>query len=428
MNPIYSVVVLICVLSMLTMSMLVKCNTNLSHNNKKWFIVTFIGIAFAMTIEFSRAILDVHPVSDELYKILVLVEFCITPLLPIPLSLACGIEKRAFPVGVALLVHCGIEIILVNSGIVFSVDNNGVYSRGDGYIIYIISYVFSLLYLMWVFFHISQRFHNRNLIILIASLVVIFAGIIPSLVEREVKTAFLGMTFMAIILYSYYDDLMRQELAENLAKTNERVDAMQKGMIVGIANLIEGRDNSTGAHVKNTSKYVGMLARAAMEKGIYSETINDEFVSLILDAAPLHDIGKIAVPDQILLKPGKLTDEEFEIMKTHSLEGGKMIYQVVEDTSDEKYLKMAYDVAMYHHEKWDGKGYPLGLAREEIPISARIMAIADVYDALTMERVYKKAFSTEKALSIIEEEAGTHFDPVLAMLFVERMREINSET
>ncbi len=422
MNPIYSVVVLICVLSMVTMSLLVRCNTILSHENKKWFVITFLGIAFAMTIEFSRAILDVNPISDELYKTLVLMEFCVTPLLPIPLSKACGVKKKVFPVAVILLVHCVLEMALVNSGVVFKVDSNGIYSRGDWYILYVVSYVISLLYLMKSLIDISQRFRNRNLIILVASLVVIFAGIIPSLVEREVKTAFIGMTFMAIILYCYYDDLTRQELADSLAEKNERIDLMQKGMIVGIANLIESRDSSTGTHVKNTSKYVGMLSYAAKEAGIYPETIDDDFIAQVLNAAPLHDIGKIAVPDQILLKPGKLTDEEFDIMKIHTLEGGKMIYQVVEDTADEKFLKIAYDVATYHHEKWNGKGYPLGLEGEEIPISARIMAIADVYDALTMERVYKKAFSVEKALGIIEEEAGTHFDPVLASLFVEKMR------
>ena len=197
---------------------------------------------------------------------------------------------------------------------------------------------------------------------------------------------------------------------------------MQTGVIIGIANLIESRDNSTGTHVKNTSNYVNMLATAAKNAGIYPETIDDNFIKLMVSAAPLHDIGKISVPDNILQKPGKLTEEEFEIMKSHSTEGGKMIHQVIEDTNDEEFIKLAYDVATYHHEKWNGKGYPEGLVGEAIPVSARIMAIADVYDALTMERVYKKPFPVEKALSIIEEDAGVHFDPILAPLFVELMR------
>ena len=422
MNPIYSVMILICILSMITMSLLVIRSVTLLSKSKMWFIITFMGIAFGMTAEFLREVFDTYPISNTLYRVITLAEFCITPILPIPLSIACGIKKPVIPAGVILIIHAVVEIVLVNSGIIFLIDSNGVYSRGEYYIIYILSYVFSLLYLMLVFYFISKRFRNRNLVILLASLVVIFAGVIPSLIDREIKTAFLGMTFMAIILYNYYEDLTQQDIADDLAAQNERIKTMQTGVIIGIANLIESRDNSTGTHVKNTSNYVNMLATAAKNAGIYPETIDDNFIKLMVSAAPLHDIGKISVPDNILQKPGKLTEEEFEIMKSHSTEGGKMIHQVIEDTNDEEFIKLAYDVATYHHEKWNGKGYPEGLVGEAIPVSARIMAIADVYDALTMERVYKKPFPVEKALSIIEEDAGVHFDPILAPLFVELMR------
>ena len=318
MNPIYSVMILICVLSMITMSVLVKCNVTLTARTKMWFIITFIGIAFGMTAEFLRTALDVNPISNSLYKIITLIEFCVTPMLPIPLSFACGVKKRAVPIGLLLLLHVMLEILLVNNGAVFNIDSNGVYHRGEYYIIYIFAYVFSLLYLVFVFYFVSRRFRNRNLIILIASLVVIFAGIIPSLVEREVKTAFLGMTFMVIILYCYYDDLTQQEISDNLAVQNERIKTMQESVIIGIANLIESRDNDTGTHVKNTSNYVSMLAHAAMAEGVYPETIDDNFIQMIVSAAPLHDIGKIAVPDYILQKAGKLTEKEFEIMKSHT--------------------------------------------------------------------------------------------------------------
>jgi HD-GYP domain-containing protein (c-di-GMP phosphodiesterase class II) len=275
-----------------------------------------------------------------------------------------------------------------------------------------------------VFYFVSRRFKNRHSIILIFSLFIIFAGIIPSLIDRNIKTAFLGMTFMGIILYNYYSELTKQDLSDEIAAQNERIKNMQSSTIIGIATLIESRDSNTGTHVKNTSNYVSMLARAAQKAGIYPETINDNFVKLVESAAPLHDIGKIAVPDRILNKPGKLTDEEFEQIKIHASEGGKLILQVLEDTSDQEYIKVAYEVATYHHEKWNGKGYPKGLSGEEIPVSARIMAIADVYDALTMERVYKKAFPVETALSIISEDAGKHFDPLLAPLFVNLMKSI----
>lgn len=422
MNPIYGVMILICILSLITTSMLVKYNVTLSFNTKMWFIVTFIGISLGMTAEFFRAFMESYPMSNTLYRSVTLIEFCITPVMPIPLSLACGIRKPAFYCSALMMLHIIIEIALVSSGAVFTINENGKYSRGEYYIIYILSYVISLLYLVFVFCYISQRFRNRNLFILIAAVVVIFAGIIPSLMNREIKTAFLGMTFMAITLYSYYDDLMQQEIADHLAAQNERIKSLQSSVIIGVANLIESRDSSTGTHVKNTSNYIKLLAYAAKNAGLYPETITDSFIEMTVSAAPLHDIGKISVPDYILKKPGNLTPEEIEIMRTHTAEGGKLIHQVIQDTNDEEYIKIAYEMATYHHEKWDGTGYPEGLVGQEIPISARLMAIVDVYDALTMKRVYKEAFPTEKALSIIEECSGTHFDPLLAPLFVDLIK------
>lgn len=410
---------------MVTMALHVRSQIGSSRQEKMWFIVTFIGIAAGALAELIRDMLDSRPLSDEIYRLVTVIEFSITPMMPIFLSLACGIKKPAAPLGILMAVHAAVEIILANSNMVFSIDSGGAYHRGDFYFIYIFSYAVSLLYLIAVFFILSKRFRYRNQITIIASLIIILAGILPSLMDREVKTAYLGMTFMAIILYCYYDSLTQKDMADDLAAQNMRIKSMQHSTIIGVANLIESRDSNTGEHVKNTSNYVSMLVNAAKEKGVYPETIDDEFVELVVSAAPLHDIGKIAVPDHILRKPGKLTEEEFEQMKIHAAEGGRMIHQVMDGSTDEEYVQVAYDVAAYHHEKWNGKGYPMGLSGEEIPVSARIMAIADVYDALTMERVYKKAFPVEKALAIIEEDTGTHFDPVLAPIFVELIRNGN---
>ncbi len=410
---------------MFTMSMFVRCNSTLSKESKKWFIITFIGISIGMMAETTRAILDVYRISPTLYRIITLIEFSITPLFPIPLSLACGIKKPAKYAGIVLLAHAFIELILSFTGLVFSVDSNGVYSRGDLYFIYIFSYVVSLLYLIFSLAYVSRKFQNRNRILLILALVVIFAGIIPSLIDREIKTAFLGMTFMAVILYCYYEDLNRQRMDAEIKIKNDRIKNMQSSTIIGIANLIESRDGGTGEHVKNTSNYVRMLAATAKDRGIYIDIIDDDFINLITTAAPLHDIGKITIPDSILLKPARLTVDEFEIIKTHTTEGGKMIHQVLGDSSDKDYVSIAYDVAMFHHEKWDGSGYPMGLKGEGIPVSARIMAICDVYDALIMERCYKKPFSKDEALKIIKDGAGTHFDPILAKLFVEIIIAVN---
>ena len=152
-------------------------------------------------------------------------------------------------------------------------------------------------------------------------------------------------------------------------------------------------------------------------EGVYADQLTDEFISNVFKSAPLHDVGKIMVPDAILNKPGKLTDEEFEIMKSHAAEGGKIIEQMIEKVPESEYLYEAKNLATYHHEKWNGKGYPEGLAGEAIPLSARIMAVADVFDALVSDRCYKKGFPYPKALSIIREESGSHFDPKVVDAF-----------
>ena len=160
MNPIYCVLISICILSMLTMVLMAKANTTLSPKAKFWFIITFLGIALGMCAELTREFLEFHPISNTLYKIITLLEFIITPMLPIPLSLACGIKKTVIPVSILMGFHGLLEIILLNTGLIFSVSGNSVYHRGDFYIIYIISYIISLIYLIIVYFFISKRFKN----------------------------------------------------------------------------------------------------------------------------------------------------------------------------------------------------------------------------------------------------------------------------
>ena len=211
-----------------------------------------------------------------------------------------------------------------------------------------------------------------------------------------------------------------------LHEHNERIMAIQNKTIVGLANLIESRDSDTGEHVKRTSQYVNILAKAAQKEGYHPEILTDNYIDLLTKAAPMHDIGKIAISDTILEKPGKLTAEEFEIMKTHAEQGGKIVLDVIGGIEAEDYVQIASDVATYHHEKWDGSGYCKGLSGENIPLSARIMAIADVFDALISKRCYKEPMPMEKAFGIIKESAGSHFDPTLANIFVSLKDEIIS--
>lgn len=217
-------------------------------------------------------------------------------------------------------------------------------------------------------------------------------------------------------------------------RKSEALEMLQSAMINVMANLVESRDESTGTHIKNTAEYVQIIVDELKKEGTpYADQMTDEYMADVVASAPLHDIGKIMVPDAILNKPGKLTDAEYEVMKTHAEEGGKIIEDVIRKVGNIKsgYLNEAKNMAHYHHEKWNGKGYPEGLSGEDIPLSARIMAVADVFDALVAERCYKPPFSFEDAMSIIKKDAGTHFDPVVAQVFInaeERVRKVTEET
>ncbi len=193
--------------------------------------------------------------------------------------------------------------------------------------------------------------------------------------------------------------------------------SMQNGVIMHLADIIESRDLETGEHIKRTKEYVSILVNEMKKMDKYKDVLTDKVSEIIINAAPLHDIGKIAVSDLILCKKGKLTDEEFEKMKIHTVKGGEIIDNILNDLGDKEFLEVAYDIAISHHEKWNGLGYPYGLKEDNIPLSGRIMAIADVYDALTSERCYKKAMPPLKAVDIILKDSGTHFDPSIVEVF-----------
>ena len=225
--------------------------------------------------------------------------------------------------------------------------------------------------------------------------------------------------FIAIIINGRTSNMIFEQVKLN-DKVNEEIrkkSEMQKSVIEDLADIIESRDIETGEHIKRTKKYVTILVDAMKNNDKYKDILTDKYCDNIINAAPLHDIGKIVVSDLILCKPGKLTDEEFDKMKIHTTKGGDIIKNILKDLGDEDFLNVAYDIATFHHEKWNGKGYPQNLAGTDIPLPARIMAIADVFDALVAERVYKKPMPVDKAINIIIEDAGTHFDPNLVEIF-----------
>ena len=212
------------------------------------------------------------------------------------------------------------------------------------------------------------------------------------------------------------------DVVDYLAALNlkmEEIRTLHTNIISTIADIIESRDVTTGTHVKRTSAYVGIIALQLRKDGHYTDIITDEFVQDIQVAAPLHDVGKVCISDAVLSKPGRLTEEEFSTMKTHTILGREIVRRARESLGADEYLDMAEDLAAYHHEWWNGRGYPEGRKGSAIPLSARIMAVADVYDALTTVRPYKRAFTPEEARGLIMlEEKGTHFDPVVVDAFV----------
>ncbi|MCR5355767.1 MAG: HD domain-containing protein [Lachnospiraceae bacterium] len=215
---------------------------------------------------------------------------------------------------------------------------------------------------------------------------------------------------------------------EDVEAKGEEIAHMQNGLIYVLADMVESRDKNTGDHVRKTAAYVRLIMKKMREKGMYADILTDEYMEDVANSAPLHDVGKIMVSDVILNKPGRLTDEEFAAMKIHTTAGSKIIASAMSLVSDSGYLKEAKNLATYHHERWDGKGYPSGKAGEEIPLSARIMAVADVFDALVSKRSYKEPFTFEQSMNIIKEGAGTQFDPQIALLFVECGEEVKEIT
>lgn len=208
-------------------------------------------------------------------------------------------------------------------------------------------------------------------------------------------------------------------LETEVSKRTREVRAIQDVTILALASLAETRDSDTGNHIRRTQRYIKSLAWKLSTNPKFSDFLTPQTIGLLFKSAPLHDIGKVGIPDRILLKPGKLTDEEFEIMKTHTTLGRDAIAHAEQELGEDvAFLTLAKEIAYSHQEKWDGSGYPQGLKGDEIPISARLMAVADVYDALISRRVYKEPMSHERAVEIITQTSGRHFDPDVVEAFL----------
>ena len=214
-------------------------------------------------------------------------------------------------------------------------------------------------------------------------------------------------------LLTNYNTKLEVDVAEKIS----HIKKIQDDIILSMADIVEDRDSNTGGHVRRTSECVGILVQQLIQMPEY-QSINIKFFDCVIKAAPLHDFGKIAIEDSILRKPGRFTDSEFEKMKEHSAKGAKIVNQLLHHIDDLEFKKIAVNIANYHHEKWNGTGYPEKLSGYQIPLEARIMAVADVFDALVSKRCYKNQYSFDDAFKIIEDSLGTHFDPTIGKAFI----------
>lgn len=256
------------------------------------------------------------------------------------------------------------------------------------------------------------RMYTFMLIVSVSYLVVSYFFKAPSVFQLDVMN--MG-TFILIgaVLYGFICVRNIREIS-----TSVKVELIQREVITALATVVEERDESTGGHIVRSGDYVYRLIGKMKKLEKFSHFSDDYFRNVVL-AAPLHDIGKIKIPDVVLNKPARLTEQEYEVIKKHSVYGADIVRKTIYSIENKDYADVAYNIAKYHHERWDGTGYPEKLKGEDIPLEARIMALADVYDALISDRVYKKAYSKEKAIEIIKEGRGTQFDPLLVDLFIE---------
>lgn len=271
-----------------------------------------------------------------------------------------------------------------------------------GFVIFIASTGFILITILFNDYRpVKSLPYNINLVLLIINCIISF--LITALYTSKV-------------LYSI--DTKRSQLDFSVTEKSNTIQDMQNKIIISFANIIEARDGSTGKHVKRTSEYVDALVKELKRNGDFADILTERYMHDVMLSAPLHDIGKITVPDAILTKAGRLTQSEFETIKKHTINGKKIIETAMVDIEDEEFLKVAKSVALYHHECWDGSGYPFGVQGEEIPLAARIMTIADYFDALVAKRAYKAALPTSVVFDNILEQRGKKFDPVVTDAFL----------
>ena len=389
--------------------------TQKSHCNKL-FDLDFIAAEFAVLFDGITActvnLLDRIPRMVNLLAHLgmfVFYEIFVTLLFWYWISVTVGIPKRKWVKATYLLPG----IFLIGLTVFFLPDLQFIqgeytnYSMGTSVYVCFVSVVVYVLLTIIVITLKHRYIPGRKKASLATTL--IFIAIILTL-QVIFPESLISCMALALIIISIYLNM------EN--PTIHGLEHYHDEMVMGFATLVENKDDSTGGHIRRSSAYANLIAKNLRKNKKYKNVITRDYLNNLVKAAPMHDIGKIGIPDAILQKPGKLTDEEYEKMKEHSTIGGKIIKDTFGHLFNDEYENMAYQVALYHHEKWNGKGYPEGLSGTEIPLCARIMAVADVFDAVSAKRCYRDAMPLEECYNIIQKGRSDDFDPDIVDAFM----------
>ncbi|MBO4666900.1 MAG: HD domain-containing protein, partial [Bacilli bacterium] len=317
---------------------------------KFWYLATFISIMLCAFAEFCVHCGYYKPSFKIPLTILTVLQFSIAPLLGVFFTGALGLHKEAKFASIIFSLNFLVEVSLAPFGLVFYFNEEG-YFRGDLFYIYEIMFFLSLAYLIVSMIIAGKRFLHRDFWTIVMVLIILVSGIVPMIIFH-LNITYIAIAISASLCYIYYNDLVQQDIKADYIANQEKITRMQEHIISGLSNLIENRDLETGEHITRTSTYVKIIAQAAVKEGVYTDTINDHFITLLYTLAPMHDIGKIIVSDNILKKPGRLTIDEFDLMKKHAEVGGTVVKEVLSGITDEEYLEFASDIATYHHEWW----------------------------------------------------------------------------
>ena len=411
---------------------------SVSNNVKKWFKnMVLVNVLMAATDIFTL-LFEGH--DNPINFIILPVSMFLFYGLAFAVFITSGIEIMYFVdkpkfrkkyLRMLMIATCVFAVMLISTpftGLLYSIDENNIYTRGDYFFLSIIIEIILYIDLIIYIFVNKKELNRKDFTTII--LFIIFPQMmqIIQLASYGVSLINTGYTMAFLIMFIESNHDLEENLnqagnkiyAKNaeLERSKQRIIEMQNHTIESLSNLVESRDESTGKHVRRTIYYVEVLSSQLMQDGHFTNILTPKYILLLKRAAPMHDIGKIVISDTILKKPGRLTPEEYEQVKCHTTEGNKIIHEILDEHENPDYIKVTADIATYHHERWDGDGYPEKLKGDDIPLCARIMAIADVFDALVSPRVYKSPMPYDEVFQLMSTNSGSQFDPIILAEFL----------